>query len=41
LETATTTIKNGRSDLGMPPWKDILKEPEIQQVLSFLETVQK
>jgi polar amino acid transport system substrate-binding protein len=41
LETATATIKNGRSDLGMPPWKDILKEPEIQQVLSFLETVQK
>lgn len=41
LETATTTIKNGRSDLGMPPWKDTLKEPEIQQLLSFLETVQK
>jgi polar amino acid transport system substrate-binding protein len=41
LETATATIKNGRSDLGMPPWKDTLKEPEIQQLLSFLETVQK
>jgi polar amino acid transport system substrate-binding protein len=41
LETATATIKNGRSDLGMPPWKDILKEPEIQQLLSYLETVQK
>jgi polar amino acid transport system substrate-binding protein len=41
LETATTTIKNGRSDAGMPPWKDILKEPEIQQLLSYLETVQK
>jgi polar amino acid transport system substrate-binding protein len=41
LETATTTIKNGRSDLGMPPWKDTLKDPEIQQLLSFLETVQK
>ncbi len=41
LETATTTIKNGRSDAGMPPWKDILKEPEIQQLLSFLETIQK
>jgi polar amino acid transport system substrate-binding protein len=41
LETATTTIKNGRSDLGMPPWKDTLKDPEIQQVLSFLETIQK
>lgn len=41
VETATGTIKNGRSDLGMPPWKDMLKEPEIQQLLSFLETVQK
>jgi polar amino acid transport system substrate-binding protein len=41
VETATTTIKNGRADLGMPPWKDMLKEPEIQQLLSFLETVQK
>ena len=41
LETATTTIKNGRSDLGMPPWKEILKDPEIQQLLSYLETVQK
>ena len=41
VETATTTIKNGRADLGMPPWKDTLKEPEIQQLLSFLETVQK
>jgi polar amino acid transport system substrate-binding protein len=41
LETAATTIKNGRSDLGMPPWKEILKDPEIQQLLSYLETVQK
>lgn len=41
LETATTTIKNGRSDLGMPPWKEVLKDPEIQQLLSYLETVQK
>ncbi len=40
-EMATTTIKNGRPDQGMPPWKDMLKEPEIQQLLSFLETVQK
>ena len=41
VETATATIKNGRADQGMPPWKDMLKEPEIQQLLSFLETVQK
>ncbi len=41
MEAATATIKNGRPDQGMPPWKDMLKEPEIQQLLSFLETVQK
>ena len=41
LDVATVTIKNGRNDLGMPPWKEILKEPEIEQLLSFLETLQK
>jgi polar amino acid transport system substrate-binding protein len=41
METALTTIKNGRVELGMPPWKDILAEAEIQQLLSFLETQQK
>jgi polar amino acid transport system substrate-binding protein len=40
-DMAVTTIKNGRNDLGMPPWKEILKEPEIDQLLSFIETVQK
>ncbi len=40
-DMAVTTIKNGRNDLGMPPWKEILKEPEINQLLSFIETVQK
>ena len=40
-DSAATTIKNGRNDLGMPPWKDILKAPDIEQILSFLETVQK
>jgi polar amino acid transport system substrate-binding protein len=40
-DLALTTIKNGRSDLGMPAWKEILSEPEIQQVFSFLETIQK
>lgn len=40
-ETAITTVKNGRADLGMPPWKDILKEPEIDQLLAFIETLQK
>jgi polar amino acid transport system substrate-binding protein len=40
-ELALTTIKNGRSDLGMPPWKDVFGEAEILQLLSFLETIQK
>lgn len=40
-DVAVTTIKNGRNDQGMPPWKDILKEPDIEQLLSFIETVQK
>ena len=40
-DTAVTTIKNGRNDAGMPPWKDILKEPDIDQLLSFIETLQK
>jgi polar amino acid transport system substrate-binding protein len=40
-ETATVTMKNGRPDAGMPAWKDILKESDVQQIISFLETVQK
>ena len=40
-ETAITAIKNGRPDAGMPPWKEILKDPDIEQLLSFLATVQK
>ena len=40
-ETATVTIKNGRPDAGMPTWKDILKESDVQQIISFLVTVQK
>jgi polar amino acid transport system substrate-binding protein len=40
-DVATTTIKNGRSDLGMPPWKDSLGEKEIKELLAFLATVQK
>ena len=40
-EVATTVIKNGRSDLGMPPWKDTLNDAEIDKLLSFIETIQK
>ena len=41
METALAVIKNGRPELGMPAWKDILAEVEIQQLLSFIETQQK
>jgi polar amino acid transport system substrate-binding protein len=41
IDTATITIKNGRPDAGMPIWKEILKEPELQQIMSFLTTIQK
>ena len=39
--TATTTIRNGRPDAGMPAWKDMLKEPDLEWILSFLGTIQK
>jgi polar amino acid transport system substrate-binding protein len=41
VDAATLTIKNGRPDAGMPVWKEILKEPEVQQILSFLTSIQK
>lgn len=41
VDTATVTIKNGRPDAGMPVWKEILQEPELQQILSFLTQIQK
>lgn len=40
-EAATTTIREGRANLGMPVWKDILKEQDVQQILSFLTSIQK
>lgn len=40
-ETAVLTMKNGRSDAGMPAWKDILKESDVQQIVSFLTSIQK
>lgn len=40
-ENATTTIRNGRPDAGMPVWKDMLKEPDLARILSFLGTIQK
>ena len=40
-DTAATTIKNGRPDAGMPTWKEILKETDVQQIVSFLVSIQK
>ena len=34
-------MKNGRPDAGMPAWKDILKESDVQQIVSFLVSIQK
>lgn len=39
--TAEATIKSGRLEYGMPSWNGILGEPEIEQILGFLATVQK
>src|SRR5215467_6936997 len=40
-ETAYTTITAGRIDKGMPAWKDLLGEEGIQNVIGFLESVQR
>lgn len=40
-EVARTTIINGRSDYGMPAWGEALSQQEIDNVLVFLQTIQK
>ena len=40
-ETAETTIRNGRPDAGMPTWKDMLKDGDIQQIVAYFGTIQK
>lgn len=40
-EEAETTIKDGRPDAGMPTWKAILSQKDIDNILSFLATIQK
>ena len=40
-EMAYATITVGRVDKGMPAWKDLLGEEGIQNVLGFLESVQR
>ncbi len=40
-ETSTATILNGRTDAGMPVWKEILKPDELNQIVGFLGAIQK
>ncbi len=40
-ELALATIRNGRPDAGMPTWKDVISDTDIQQVIGFLGTIQK
>jgi mono/diheme cytochrome c family protein len=40
MDVAKTTIREGRQELGMPTWKDVLSEQDLQNVLSFLATIQ-
>jgi hypothetical protein len=40
-EMAYATITVGRVDRGMPAWRDLLGEEAIQNVLGFLESVQR
>jgi polar amino acid transport system substrate-binding protein len=40
-ESALNTIRDGRVDAGMPTWKNILKEGEINELLAFLVTIQR
>lgn len=40
-EAAYATITVGRVDKGMPAWKDLLGEEGIQNVLGFLESIQR
>jgi polar amino acid transport system substrate-binding protein len=40
-DTALTTIKNGRTDAGMPSWKATYSDAQIDEVLAFLATLQR
>jgi polar amino acid transport system substrate-binding protein len=40
-DMALTTIKAGRPDAGMPPWKEVFGEKEISELMSFIETIQR
>lgn len=38
---ARTTILDGRPEYGMPTWRGTLSEPQIDEILAFLKTIQK
>jgi mono/diheme cytochrome c family protein len=40
-EVAVTTITNGRPELGMPNWGGTLSDGDIQNIVKFLETIQR
>jgi polar amino acid transport system substrate-binding protein len=40
-ETALKTIKEGRPDLGMPSWKASYDDKQIEELLTFISTLQK
>jgi hypothetical protein len=40
-ETAQKTIRDGRIEQGMPTWKDILKESEVKELMTFLVSIQR
>ena len=40
-EVAVTTITNGRTDLGMPNWGGTISDGDIQNIVKFLETIQR
>ena len=40
-DVARTTIHNGRADFGMPAWGGSLSSDEIENLIKFLETIQK
>ena len=39
--TAIKTIKEGRTDLGMPTWKDVYNDKQIEELIALLATIQK
>jgi polar amino acid transport system substrate-binding protein len=38
-ETFCTTVTNGRPAKGMPAWKDVFKQEDFVNILSYLKTL--